>query len=246
MTTSKLKVLITRPQEKGRVLAEKLTGLGIFALPQPLFSYRSLADQSTIKLALANSPNPMLIFVSVAAVNFAHASWPLQHWPYQNVIAVGTATQQALQQHGLDKVVCPQQHNSEGVLALPELSEVDGKEILIIRGNGGRELMADTLRQRGAKVNYLESYQRIWLSLPKDIPQQWRARQVNCIVITSNALLKRITELLTPLDDFWQKSCLYVVASARIAEQAKALGLHRVINAGGADDKTIADTLLNL
>lgn len=246
MTTSKLKVLITRPQEKGRVLAQKLTKLGISASHQALFSYQALADQSEIKQSLALSPNPIVIFVSVPAVNYAHLSWPLQHWQYHSVIAVGTATKKALQQYGLDQVVCPIEHNSEGVLALPELTEVNGRQIIIIRGNGGRELIAETLIRRGAKVNYLESYQRIWLSLPRDIPQQWQAKQINCMVITSNALLERIIEVLAPLDEFWQKSCLYVVASERIAAKAKALGLHRVINARGADDQAITGTLLNL
>ena len=176
----------------------------------------------------------------------AHASWPLKHWQHDSAIAVGTATQKALHQAGLENVICPEQHNSEGVLALPELSQVDGREIIIVRGDGGRELMADTLTQRGAKVNYLESYQRIWLSLPKDTPQQWRAQEINCLVITSNALLERIIDLLAPLDEFWRKSCCYVVASDRIADKAKTLGLERVINAGGADDKAITDILLTL
>ncbi|WDE11771.1 uroporphyrinogen-III synthase [Thalassomonas haliotis] len=246
MTTSKLKVLITRPQEKGRVLAQKLTQLGICASHQALFSYQALANQSQIKQSLALSPHPVLIFVSVPAVTYAHLSWPLQHWPHQSVIAVGTATKKALQQSGIDNVICPQEHNSEGMLALPELTEVDKKQIIIVRGNGGRELMAETLSQRGAKVNYLESYQRIWLSLPRDIPQQWQAKQINCIVITSNALLERMVEILAPLDECWQKNCLYVVASERIAAKAKTLGLQRVINARGADDQAITGTLLNL
>ncbi|WP_281559160.1 uroporphyrinogen-III synthase [Thalassomonas sp. RHCl1] len=246
MTTTKLRVLITRPQEKGRVLAQKLTQLGISARHQPLFSYQALADQYEIKQSLALSADPILIFVSVAAVNYAHLSYPLQHWQHAGVIAVGAATEKALQQYGLDQVICPQEHNSEGMLALPELADVSGRQIIIVRGNGGRELMAQTLRQRGAKVNYLESYQRIWLSLPRDIPQQWQAEQVNCIVITSNALLERIIELLAPLDEFWQKTCLYVVASERIAAKAKALGLQRVINACGADDQAITGTLLTL
>ncbi|WDE05489.1 uroporphyrinogen-III synthase [Thalassomonas viridans] len=246
MTSSKLKVLITRPQEKGRVLAQKLNKLGIAASHQPLFSYQPLADQSAIQQTLALAPNPVLIFVSVAAVEYAHVTWPLKHWRHHSVIAVGTATQKALQQYGLEQVICPGQHNSEGVLALPALADVNGREIIIVRGDGGRELMAETLTRRGAKVNYLESYQRIWLSLPKDIPQQWRAEQVNCIVLTSNALLERIMDLLAPLDEFWQKNCLYIVASKRIADKARALGFHRVINARGAGDQAITDTLLNL
>ena len=106
--------------------------------------------------------------------------------------------------------------------------------------------MAETLRQRGAKVYYLECYQRIWLSLPEDISQQWQALQINCMVITSNALLERLLTLLQPLTEFWQTSCVYVVASERIAVKARELGLQRVINAHGADDTAITRTLLTL
>ena len=244
MKTSKLNVLITRPEDKGRVLVQKLSDLGIRSKNQPLFYYRALASVTQIENTLAQTIKPLLIFVSVAAVRYANESLPIARWPHQTIFAVGSATTKALKKCGIDAVICPEVQNSEGLLALPQLTEVTDQDIIIIRGDGGRELMAQTLSQRGAKVCYLESYRRIWHLLAQDITEQWQAEQINCMVITSNALLEYMLNLLQPLDIFWKNTCLWIVASQRIADNARNAGLKQVINAQGADDHAITTTLL--
>ena len=122
--------------------------------------------------------------------------------------------------------------------------------IVVFRGNGGRELIANTLKQRGAAITYIESYQRVWRTLPKDISQQWRAQEINCIVVTSNdillALVKAFTSQRHKADNFWHSHCLWVVASERIAAKAKTLGLKQVINSQGANTEKLCNTLRNI
>ena len=238
MTKNKLKVLITRPKAQGRELVKKLAEIDIASISQPMFDYRLNTSAAEIKAILEGRTDPILIFVSCAAVDYVHQAWPLENWPHKHIIAVGTATQKSLLSHGLSSV-CPEQHNSEGLLALDELTEVKGQNIIIIRGNGGRELIAEELGARGGKITYIESYQRNWHQIDTKLPQKWKKNQINCIVITSMALLEHTLKLLGKLDSYWQDTCLWIVASERIAKQATQAGLNNVINAHGASDGAI-------
>jgi len=244
MQSINLKAVITRPEKSGRILAQKLSNLGIPTICQPMFDYQKTADDKKIQTLLRTLEQPILIFVSAAAVEFANQITPLTLWPHVKVITVGKATTEAVKSMGL-AATFPQQQNSEGLLALPELSDVKNRTIIIVRGDGGREILADTLQLRGANVHYVESYQRVWRTFGKNMCQQWRVQQINCIVITSNALLESVVHLLDKSDDFWQNTCLWIVASKRIADKAKKLKLLNVINANGASDQAITAALVN-
>ncbi len=242
-----LKVLITRPEAKAKQLALLLTEQKIFNTCQALFDYQAYASGQAISQGLKEAD--IVIFVSAAAVEFAHASQPLLIQAEQLYFAIGNATKQALHAIGITRVISPttQAEHSEGLLNLIELSNVSGKSVVIVRGNGGREHIANSLIQRGAQVSYIESYQRIWRTLPKNIAKQWQAQQINCIVVTSNDILTAIITYLNnetgTLDNYWQRQCLWVVVSERIANNAKALGLQRVVNAQGASAQILCNTL---
>ncbi len=255
-TTSqtKLRVLITRPEKKAQQLALSLNQQGIACVNQPLFDYQAFANSNSSKALLTDID--ILIFVSVAAVEFAHACYPAIDWRFKKIFAVGTATQKALRMLGVNNVITPSQENSEGLLALPSLTQhIDGKTISIIRGNGGREHLANTLIGRGANVYYLESYQRVWRVLTKNISKQWYQQQINCIVVTSNAILEKLVQLIIAQDkqsetkliaDYWRAQCLWVATSKRIADKAKQLGLLQVTISAGASDQALCETLQSL
>lgn len=250
---NKLNILITRPEKKAQQLALSLQQQGMLCVNQPLFDYQALDSIQKCEALLTRID--IVIFVSVAAVEFAHANYPATHWRYKHIFAVGKATQNALQQHGILDVVSPEQENSEGLLKIPLLGDdLSDKKITIVRGNGGREHLAETLTNRGANVSYLESYQRVWRIFPKDISKQWYERQINCIVITSNAILEKLVQLMritTPSDtnnitSYWLKQCVWIVVSKRIANTAISLGLTQVVTCAGASDKQIITALKSL
>jgi len=242
-----LKVLITRPEAKAQQLALLLNEQDITNTCQALFDYQPYASTQEISTALKSAD--IVIFVSVAAVEFAHASYPLLHNKSQLFFAVGNATKQALLAIGVTQVLSPppQQEHSEGLLKLAELADVNDKKVVIFRGNGGREHIANGLSQRGAKVSYLESYLRVWRTLPKNIAEHWQAQQINCIVVTSNdillALIKYLANATDNTDNYWQTECLWVVVSQRIEQNAKALGLTRVMNTHSASSQILCETL---
>ena len=252
--TESLKVLITRPEAKAQELALLLDEQGIANARQALFDYQLNASTTDVVSALENAD--ILIFVSVAAVEFTHASCPLNknfsNKSPQTIFAVGNATKRALMALGITNIISPaaQQEHSEGLLKLSQLGDVSNKKVVIFRGDGGREHIANTLKQRGANVNYIESYQRVWRTLPINTAEQWREQQINCIVITSNDILLALYEYLTnatnTTDSYWKTQCRWVVVSERIEKNAIALGLKRVINARSASSKILCNTLNEL
>lgn len=248
-----LNVLITRPEHKSQALVKLLEKQSIHAIAQPLFDYQAYSDKQAIKAALAYAD--ILIFVSVPAVEFANKLYSLAQQKNKTVLAVGAATRNALQNLGLTHASSPTLENSEGLLALDALANVQGKNIVIFRGDGGRELIADTLIALGANVNYIESYQRVWRTFTKNIAQQWQQQQINCIVVTSNAILNKLVELINlnktsnkPQQDeqYWLTECIWLVASQRIADNAINIGLTKVINMQGASDTLICQQLRQL
>ncbi len=243
-----LKVLITRPEVKAQQLALLLAKQSIESTCQALFDYQPYANTVEIQSALHHGN--ILIFVSVAAVEFTHASHPLIDSNQYTYFAVGKATKQALHAIGIDNVLSPpaQQEHSEGLLSLTELLDVQDKSVVIFRGNGGREHIATTLKRRGAKVSYIESYQRVWRTLTKDIAEQWQAKQINCIVVTSNDILLALVKYLesTASGNYWQTQCLWLVVSNRIEDNAKALGLTHIVNTHSANSQILSNTLQEL
>jgi uroporphyrinogen-III synthase len=249
-----LNVLITRPKQKALALAKSLAINNIACADQPLFDYQPLADHQTSKSLLTN--NNIIIFVSVSAVEFAHKIFSATNWQYQKIIAVGKATKEALQQLGIKVVLCPEQENSEGLLGLPILNKnFSGDKITIVRGASGREHLAEELTKQGATVTYLESYQCVWRTFTEDMAKQWFQQQINCILVTSNAILEKLIQLMylqkkqshnQELIAYWRDQCLWVVASQRIANAAKQFGLTHVIISNGASEDAIISTLQQL
>ena len=241
-----LKLLITRPEPQAEQLASQLLQAGYHSLCQPFFTYQASGTLANLTQYFSNHQPRAIIFISRAAVEWAQQVMPLESWPSAHYIAVGTATKQALHEFGRPQVVCPTRHDSEGMLALPALTDIASQDILIVRGNGGRELLAEQLTARGANVTYFESYQRIWLNLGSQHLKHWSDQQIDAIVITSNALLESVVQLTKGGDNYWQNTCLWLVASERIAQQARQLGLKKVICTHGANDQAIIGALQQL
>jgi uroporphyrinogen-III synthase len=245
-----LNVLVVRPAKKAQALTSLLNKQGIACVSQPLFDYQSLAKHQQSEKLLTTAD--IIIFVSVAAVEFANATIAAKYWQYQHIIAVGKATKAALHDLALENVEYPSQENSEGLLMLNILNkDISHKNITIVRGNGGREHLATELNKRGATTQYLESYQRVWRTFPKDIDKQWYQQQINCIVVTSNAILEKLVQLTQVIDVntsndksiYWRDHCNWIVASKRIFSLAKQLGLVNVIQSDGANEQAISAAL---
>ena len=232
-----LKVLITRPQQQAKELCEMVRDAGGVAIPFPVIEITPIATQDWTNIALAEQD--MILFISRNAVTFFIAGMQEQLPDNIQLVAVGAATAMHMREHGLRvDIQSPAPAGSESLLAMPALKNVKDKKVLIVRGQGGRELLADTLRARGAKIGYIEVYQR---SLPiPSIEQIDQAKMADCTIITSVAGLDNLLKLI---DGSNVKSKKLIVVSERIRQYAMHVGYQQVVVADDASDVALMQQL---
>lgn len=233
-------IVVTRPRAQALPLAEAIAAAGGTPLFFPLLEISPASDPRPLTQALSRlSAYALAIFISPNAVDYAlpailaHGPWPASLIP----AAVGPGTVKALAAHGISGCLAPSaRFDSEGLLALPEMAAVSGKCIAIFRGDGGRELLADTLRQRGAEVDCITCYRRSGPPAGSGpLLIGWRAGGLDAFTVSSSEGLRYLLDLLDGEGRaFLQKTPLFV-PHARIAESAKAWGLNNIILTEGAD-----------
>lgn len=239
-------VLVTRPAGKADNLLAGLDELGIFYSYQPLITTQQVAIKNKdIKLL---QQADLIIFVSVSAVTCLEQQFDLRQLQ-QPLLAVGATTASALQRSCGRPVIAPQEQRSEGVLALPELQQVAQRSVVIVRGNGGRELIKQGLVARGAQVCYVQSYKRVPLPLDgQRLSDQWRQQQIQCIVVTSNEILSLLVKSLPAAAQPWLQQRQWIMVSPRMAETAVQLGIPaaNITLAANANDQALLQTISQL
>ena len=159
--------------------------------------------------------------------------------------AIGPQTAEALKAYGVDEVLIPQQrYDTETLMSLPEMQCVAGKTIIIFRGVGGRELMADTLKTRGAQVHFAESYQRINPQTDTSLLDgYWQQHKLDALVVTSSEAMRYLLALADKAP--WLTHVTLCVNHERIAELPNARGL-KVLVADTPGDAAMMQCLSTL
>ncbi|MFK7887343.1 MAG: uroporphyrinogen-III C-methyltransferase [Gammaproteobacteria bacterium] len=240
-----LRVVVTRPAGQADALRDALIEADFEAVALPVMAIEPVAG-SVIKDALTDAASAdLLIFVSINAVRFA-----LDHLPHADTlnattVAVGPSTARALEDAGYPCGIVPDSgFTSEALLAEAALREVAGKRVLIVRGTGGRALLGDTLRERGAQVSYAEIYRR---DLPQQAGsdlQQALAEGFDAVTATSVETLLNLDELAGPEHVSLLHDVKVVTASDRVLKKAQVLGYTQdVLLANAPDDGALVDAL---
>ena len=194
-----LGVVITRPRAAADALAAALEREGARAFVFPALAIEPLPGSAALDAALdAAGTSDLAIFVSANAVEMGLAAARSRgRWPAR-VAAVGEATAQALRNSGFREVISPQErHDSEALLACPELQAVNGAAIVIFRGAGGRELLREALEKRGARVRYAECYRRVRpAGDPRPLLDAWARGEVQAVSVLSAETLENFVALL--------------------------------------------------
>ncbi|MEX2523787.1 MAG: uroporphyrinogen-III synthase [Gammaproteobacteria bacterium] len=195
-------VLVTRPEGQGDALCQLIEAAGGRAVSFPVMVIQPLDDADTrrrLQSALAGCDT--VIFVSRNAVYWARELLPdpAADLAGRIICAAGAATRRELQNAGISDVVHTESTRaSEDLLARPELAadRVAGRQVLIVRGEGGRELLTEELQKRGATVQRLAIYRRVLPQVaPDKIRSLWHDRKPDVIVITSVTGLYNLVEL---------------------------------------------------
>ncbi len=219
-----LGVLVTRPAGQAEPLCRLIEAAGGHAIRFPL-----LAIEPLPAVALAWEDYDLALFVSRNAVELAAQAYPP---PPEGVMlaAVGKGTAAALEQQWGRAPLRPDAgFDSEALLAHTNLRQVDGKRILILRGEGGRELLADTLRERGATVEYRELYRRTAPPLDGQLPlQAVAAGELQLLLITSGEALQHLSALYGGQVPQALGELPLLVVSERLAALAREQGFQTV------------------
>ena len=152
------------------------------------------------------------------------------------VDALSQGTRRELERHGVAGVLAAEEGaDSEALLALPELQQVAGRRIAIFRGEGGRELLGETLRGRGASVEYVECYRRV---LPRGDPAPllaaWKSGGLHAVTASS---AQGLANLFALLDPGLLRGLPLFVPHARVADEARRLGARQTRVAGPGDEE---------
>ncbi|MEJ2911179.1 uroporphyrinogen-III synthase [Pseudoalteromonas sp. C12FD-1] len=229
-------ILITRPEGKGAALAQELEQAGYQASLFPVLKISYLTPSTTELSPLINADK--IIFISQDAVTALAQLKPTINTKAQ-FYAVGQQTADTIYALFGVRAAVPKQYDSEGLLALNSLAEVDGSNIVLVKGQAGRPDIAKTLKARGAFLNNCVVYKREQISAEKaNWTDHWQSLKVQGIVITSNAAVDAIFNNLTEQQLQWLQQCRFYVASERIAaylqqQQVSSANIH--IAAGASD-----------
>ncbi len=244
-------VLVTRPTHQSAQLISAIENAGGTAYPFPTIEILPPHDlQSALERIAEINNYDILIFISANAARIGlelisqQASIPT----HIQVAAVGKATATTLENAGVTVNILPQQRfDSEGLLATVALQTVTNKRILIFRGEGGRELLATTLRNRGATVDYAEAYRRSIPDInPTPLLQAWQEKRIDAAVVTSNQSLDNLIQMVGESGREPLLHTLLIVISERTREVARERGfIHEPLLTNSPSDQAILDTLYN-
>lgn len=251
------RILLTRPAHQITALSQAISSAGgqpvelplLEIVPEPSDTSQAALNRNLImNLDLYSS----VIFVSTNAARIG-GSLIDDYWPQLplgvNWLAIGNSTRQALLEYDIQARHNPVGYDSEALLSLPELQHFDQQKVLIIRGNGGRETLAETLRSRGAQVDYADLYRRQCPDYSDGIIESTIYAQLpSAILITSGESLHNLLQLAAGSARQFSTAqllgCKLVVPSRRLAELATSSGFKDICVATGPDDKNMVQALL--
>ncbi len=240
-------VLVTRPQDQAAHLCHLIEAAGGRPIPFPTIQIEAAGDLAAARAILAQ-PADLVIFTSRNAVDYALPLFPGACLPAgPRLGAIGKATAEALTAAGRAPDLVPAgRYDSETLLTLPDLRDLRGQRVLIVRGEGGRPLLVETLRGRGAELRFAEVYRRALPAVdPAQLVADWDA-QVQLITATSGEILDNLLQLLGEAGRAPLLATPLVVVSERTRQEALGLGFVRVELAERAEDAALVAALCRL
>lgn len=233
------KILVTRPAGQAEALAGKIEQAGGRAIVFPVIEIQAV-ESVLDELERSGMRQDCLIFISA---NAAELGLPRLFRPAETVevpalAAVGAATARRMAELGYPPRWVPtSRFDSEGLLALEAFAaeRIRDRKIMLVKGEGGRELLATRLRERGAVVSEAAIYRRV-CPRPDLSAHPWTAGgEVDAIIVTSAEGLNNLLRILGNPD--WLRRKKLIVISPRLGEIAMAEGFRQVRVAAEASDE---------
>jgi len=233
-------IVVTRPAHQAQSLARLIEEAAGQPVLFPAIDIRDVDDLGPfMRLVDRLDEYDFAIFISPNSVERAMGLISARRKlpPGLTVATVGGGSVRALERFGVTNVVAPQgRYDSEALLEQPAFAVVSFKRVVIFRGVGGREHLGETLRERGATVDYAESYRRCLPDAdPAPLLKAWARGRLDAVTVTSSEGLRNLFELVGDAGrDSLQQTPLFV-PHPRIAEAAHGFEVRTVVVTGPGD-----------
>jgi uroporphyrinogen-III synthase len=239
-------IVVTRPREHAPALAERIRAAGGDPILFPTIEILPPENAAAVSSLVARLDGFQLaVFVSPTAAMRGHAMvMASRSWPKDlRVAAVGNGTASALEERGFDAVLAPPgEADSEALAELPGLQNLQGRSVVIFRGQGGREWLRTRLEARGARVEYAECYRRARPDADAGgLLARWQRGGIEAVSITSAEGLTNFFEMLGPTGRGYLRATPVFVPHPRIALTARKLDVREIVVTGHGDDRTVAE-----
>ena len=242
-----VRVLVARHQNQSSTLSAQLQRAGAEVIQFPAIEIQPTPLTAFLKNNFLNLDQYHHIIAISAHAARLGLHWIDQYWPQLPVsikwYAVGEKTASILNDADIEVITAFQGSDSEALLDLSELAQLNNENVLILRGLGGRELLKQTLEQRGAKVEYAELYQR---TLPNysdsELNKAFIAFSPDILITLSGETLHNLVKLSQNRDiAIINKTVL--VPSERVAEQARSLGFSKILIPDALDEHSLVECI---
>jgi uroporphyrinogen-III synthase len=242
-------IVVTRPAAQATRFLALARAAGAACIPYPALQIDRIVLDDVTRTRLRSRTWDWAIFTSANAVESALAQCPAPLATRH--AAIGRATARALEERGVKVDTRPESANSEGLLELPEFAALAGRSVLLVKGSGGRELLRDALRARGADVLELEVYRRSVTAPTAVAAAQLRVALASpgllVVVVTSAEVLQSLLEHVAGDDGARLRSRTLLVPGPRVAAAGERLGwTGPIVAATTAEDEAMLAALTNL
>jgi uroporphyrinogen-III synthase len=230
-------VVITRPRELADSIAGAIARRGGRPILFPAIAIEELPPPGTLQRL---GEFQLVVFVSPSAVRVALRALPA--WPPGvAAAAIGAGTKRELERLGVRPVIAPQTGaDSEALLAVPELADVAGRRVLVVRGEGGRALLGNMLGARGASVEYAECYRRVRpVADAASLIGEWQLGRVHAVTVSSAEGLDNFLAMTGSEGRERLAGTPLFVPHPRIATHARSQGVPEVLVSGSGDDELV-------
>ncbi|MDT0596329.1 uroporphyrinogen-III synthase [Glaciecola petra] len=239
--------LVARPQQKAQQTSKLLAEKGLPAKAFPLIDIDEI-DQKENTGLLSKFLNATAQKILVVTSTYA-AKWLTQQalttvLRHVDIVSIGASTANIIDNAEMntyiESMAVAKPESSEGALSLPILTGKLNAHICILKGVGGRQLLAQQLQQRGAIVHSLDVYKR---TVSQDVLRNYafEQKQIKCIIATSVEIIDALyTQIFVQQQD-WLKTLVWIVPSDRIKTQLQINGINTVYVSQGASSKALSE-----
>ncbi len=244
------RILVTRPAHQNQLLTQLIKDTGAQAIQFPVIEIVAPHHSKLVQRKISTYNHlDWIIFTSANAVSHAIQLTNNQLPINKNtkIAAIGHNTAACLKQHHIKVDLIPEISNSEGLASALRLQQIEDNCCLIIKGEGGRSILADLLTRHGSNVTIANVYRRICPDVNANLLlDQWRNQTIDFVTVTSVEALNNLIQLIGKQGFQLLETSTMITISQRVHDAALNQGLSKVVTATSTSDRGMIESIVQI